>query len=63
MDVIGHQAIGPNFSIGFSCRLGEQIPVKEIVVLFKEGLRTSITTLGNVVWVVRNDKARQANHR
>lgn len=46
---VGHPAVGPNFSISFSRRPGEQVPIKERVAIFKERLCTLIATLGNLV--------------
>ncbi len=47
VDMIGHEAITPDFSVGPLRRFTQQIFVKRIVAFFKERLRTPVTQLGD----------------
>jgi hypothetical protein len=54
--MIGHEAIAPDLSTGLLCRFIQQIFVKRLVALFKEGLRTPVAALGHVLRVTGNNK-------
>ena len=56
MDMIGHEAIAPDLSTGLFCRFTQQIFVKRIVALLKEGLRTPVAALCYVMRVTGNNK-------
>ena len=57
VDMIGHQAIAADFSVGLLRGFAQQILVKRVVALFKKRLRASVATLGHVMGVAGNNKA------
>ena len=63
MDMIGHQAIGPDGAQRALCCLREKIEIKGIVGIFEEGLPTTVTTLGNVMRNAGEDKSGKSGHK
>ena len=49
MNVIRHQAVGPNRQVLLLAAVFEQIEVQEVVSIFKENLLACIAALGDVV--------------
>ena len=49
VDVVRHQAPGPHLDFGRAAILGEQVAVKRIVGVAKEGTRAAIAALGDMV--------------
>src|ERR1017187_7389373 len=62
MNMIGHQAIGPNRDVEFSAPLGHEFHVCKVVVLAEESLLTAIASLGNVMRHPRNNNASKSGH-
>jgi hypothetical protein len=54
MDVIGHEAIGPNRNAELSTRFCEPIAIDFIVPHLEENPFTAIAPLSYVMWRVRN---------
>ena len=62
VNVIGHQAIGPDFGPRFLGGGGKQRDVMRIVVVFEEHALTVIAPLRDMVWNTGQDNARKAGH-
>ena len=62
MDVIGHQAIGPDFRPRLSAALGEERKIAPVVVVAEKGFLAAVAALGNVVGVSGDDQSRQTRH-
>ena len=58
VDVIGHQAIGPDWGAGASRCRGDQAPIEAIVVGLEKHRLAPITALGDIVRQVRHNNAR-----
>jgi hypothetical protein len=57
MDVIGHQAIGPDCCAGAPRCRGDQTPIEKIVVGFEKHRLAAITALGDIVRQVPHNNA------
>ena len=51
VDVIGHEAVTPNFRLGLNGCLAEQIDVEFVVAILKEDPTAPVSTLGDVMGV------------
>jgi len=63
VDVIGHQAIGPDRNAELSARFREPIAIEFIVPRLEENASTKISPLSHVMWRVRDDDSGNACHR
>nr|WP_228765684.1 hypothetical protein [Sphingopyxis solisilvae] len=62
MDMVGHQAIGPDLGLRPPRRLGEEIKIDLVVAVLEEGPLAPVAALGNMVRNAREDEARKAGH-
>ena len=62
MDVIGHQAVGPNLDPFLAAPPGHQLDVSRVVVLAEERLLTSVAALRDVVGQPGDNQPRQSCH-
>ena len=62
MDVIGHEAIGPNRNAELSTQFCEPIAIELIVPRLEENTFTAIAPLSHVIGRVGNDDAGDARH-
>jgi hypothetical protein len=62
MHVVRHQAPGPHLGLRGAAVFREQVAVKRIIGIAKEGFRAAIATLGDVVRMTGNDDAGEARH-
>jgi hypothetical protein len=62
VDVVGHQAIGPDLRLGPSRRAGDQVKISQLVIVAKEHRLPPVATLGHVVRQARNDHSSKARH-
>ncbi len=62
VDVIGHQAVGPDFGRRLGSGLGEKPDIGLIIGLGKEGFQVPVAPLGNVMGNARHHDARQSSH-
>jgi hypothetical protein len=62
MNVVGHEAIGPDLGSGPGHRFGQQLAIQDIIAILEEGLLAPVTALGDVVGQARQYEARKANH-
>jgi hypothetical protein len=60
MDVIGHQAIGPDARPGAARRRGEQVAIEREIIVLEEGLGSAVAALGDVVGHAGNHDAGEA---
>ena len=49
LDVVGHQAIGPNFDRLLAAALGEQVAIKRVVGWLEEDLLAPVAALRHVM--------------
>ena len=49
MDMVGHQAIGPDLRIRLAGRFAEQVTIQRVVRILEEGLAAPIAALRHVV--------------
>lgn len=62
VNMIGHQAVGPDLDIGPARGIGQQIEVERIVTLLKERPLAPVAALGDVVRNAGQHKAGQTDH-
>ena len=62
MHVVRHQAPGPHLDAGRAAMGGEQVAIKRIVAVTKEGLRAAIAALGHMVRMTGNDDTGETSH-
>jgi hypothetical protein len=62
MDVIGHEAMGPNRNAELSAQFCEPIAIDLIVPRLEGNTFTAITPLNHVIWRVRTSDAGDAYH-
>jgi len=62
MHVVGHQAVGPDFDARVARRIGQQVEIKLVVIIFKESPLASIATLGHVMRDSSQNQASEAGH-
>ena len=62
VNVVGHQDLGPDLDIGRAAGLRKQIAIKRVIGIRKEGLRSAIAALRDVMWHTRDHEARKAAH-
>jgi hypothetical protein len=62
VDVVRHQAPGPHLDRGGAAIFGEQIAIKRIVGVAKEGARTAIAALRHVMRMIGDDDTGEASH-
>jgi hypothetical protein len=62
MDVVGHQAIGPDLAARATRRLGEEVAVERVVAVLEKGLLPAIAALGHVIGDAGKDDAREPGH-
>jgi len=63
VDMIGHQAVRPDLDIDILKHLGREHQIGGVVVVIEKGDLTPDATLGNVVWITRDDQPRKSRHR
>ena len=62
MHMVGHQAPRPHVDGGVAAMLCQEVAVKRIIVVAKEGARTAVAALGDVVRNTGNDDASEPGH-
>jgi len=62
MDVVGHQAIGPDFAAGTARSVGQEVAIQRIIGVFEERLLTAVAALGHVIGRAGDDDAREPGH-
>ncbi len=62
VDVVRHQAPGPHLDRGGAAIFGEQIAIKRIVEIAKEGTRAAVAALGHVMRMTGDDDTGEAGH-
>jgi len=62
VNVVGHQAPGPHLDPGRDAIGGEQVAIKRIVAAGKEGLRTAIAALGDVMRMTWDNDTGKTGH-
>ena len=62
VDVIGHQAIGPDRHLRSRGCFGEQVEIERIVPIFEEHPLAPVAPLGDVVRNAWKDDAREPGH-
>jgi hypothetical protein len=62
VNVIGHQPPGPDLDLGSTAGFRQEVSVKGIVGIAKEGLRSTVAALGDVMRHTRDHQARKAAH-
>ncbi len=62
VDVVGHQAIRPDFHAALSARLGHQLEIGVIIVLLEEGHLPAVAALRGMVRIARNNNSCDACH-
>lgn len=62
VDMVGHQAIGPDRHARLPRGLRQQIEIQRIIVIFKKRPLPPVTTLRDVMRDARQDEARKAGH-
>jgi hypothetical protein len=60
MDVVGHEAIPPDFGLRPLRRRSEQIEVERIIAVFEKRLPPPVSALRDVVWNAGNDDTGKA---
>jgi len=60
--MVRHQAPGPHLDPGRAAIFGEQVAIKRIVGIAKEGARAAVATLGDVVRMIGDDDAGETGH-
>lgn len=60
MNVVGHQAIGPDLDRGFAATFGQNVAMERIVGRFEEDLLAAIAGLGHVMRKSWSDDAAKA---
>ena len=58
MNVIGHQAIGPDLDRCPTAALGEDVAIERVIVWFEEDALAAIAALGHMMRKPGNDHAR-----
>jgi len=54
VDMVGHQAIGPDLRTRLAGRFAEQVAIQRVVRILEEGLAAPVATLRHVVRDVRD---------
>ena len=62
MNMVWHQAIGPNLAPGPRSTLGQHIQIERIVGFFKKHLPAPVAPLGDKMRQSGNDKASNTSH-
>ena len=62
MDMVGHEAIRPDFGPSVRAALGEQIPIEGIVSLFKESPFPVVPPLGHMMREIGDDQSGKTGH-
>jgi len=62
MNVIRHQAVGPNLNTALRAVFGHQLKIGPIIVIFEEGALTTVPTLSHVVRNTGNDRPGESGH-
>ena len=62
MDVVGHQAVGPDFDAASPAPLGHKSEIRPVVVLAEEGLLSAISPLRHVMGVARHNDTCDSRH-
>ena len=62
VNVVGHQAIGPDIEAALLAMLAEQLEIEPVVVLTEENVLAPIAPLGDVMRDARNHQPCQACH-
>jgi hypothetical protein len=60
--MVRHQTPGPHLDFGGAAILGKQVAVKRIIGVAKEGARSAIATLGDMVRVTGDDDTGETSH-
>ena len=55
VNMIGHEAVGPNLDPAFPAPVGHQFQISRIIFIAKERLLPTISALGYVIRQTRND--------
>ena len=53
--MIGHEAVRPDFCLGFQRRLAQKIKVQRVVSFIEEDSAAPVSTLGDMVGVAGNN--------
>jgi len=62
VNMVGHQAIGPDLGCGPTSGIAEQIEIKSVIAVLEEGLLPAIAALGHVLGIAGQDEARETSH-
>ena len=62
MNMVWHQAIGPDRASGARRTLCQHIQIERIVGIFKKHLTASVAPLGDLMRQTGNDKASDTSH-
>ena len=62
VNVIGHQHPGPDLDLGSTAGFRQEVAVKGIVGIAKEGLRSTVAALGDVMRQTRDHQPRKTAH-
>lgn len=62
VNVVGHQAIGPDLGACPLGRLGQQVQIERIIALFEESLLPAVAALRHMMRQSGNDETGEASH-
>lgn len=62
MDVVGHQAIGPDLGTRPMGGPGQEIAIEEVVAVLEEGLLAAIAALRHMVRIAGQHEAGETSH-
>ena len=62
VDVIGHEAVRPDFNLLGKAELGHQLQVAEVILVAEKRLLPAVSPLGDVVRQTRDDDTCQSGH-
>ena len=62
MDVIGHQAVGPDLRTRPASRVREQVAVERVVTVLEKRLLAAVAALGHVIRIAGQHEARKTSH-
>jgi hypothetical protein len=62
MDVVRHQAIGPDLHRRLAAALGQEVAIELVVRRLEEHRLAAVAALGHVMREARNDDAADARH-
>lgn len=62
VDVIGHQAVGPDLDPALPARLGHQVEIRDVVLVAEKRLLPTVPPLGNVMRITRYNHSCNPRH-